>query len=589
MLSTPKHSRFRPSLGEPSRVRRAASPGASSVGSEENSPRGRRGACGSLIAATTVRSRPTSVRHSRDPRPVGDRGYATQCARNVVDVLAAYGYSKSISHDKLLKDPSTKEFFDIFRFFVSQIDPALSVDGKMEDEVPAIMRRLKYPVEVNRSKLQAISGPNTWPQLLAVLDWLAHLVQMNLQFVEPIATCHMSLDGDGNGEDHIVFRTLHESYMGFLGGKENHEGQEKLRHIYEDKIYSIRGEIDRLENHKVDMEEKVQHFHAEHERFLELQKVPMQMEIEAERLRSTIQSQEAKVTRLEHELAVEEAEEHQQLREVEELQRHRVQLAAQVEGQAYSKRDIEHRKCERGHLRQALRNLQDENGQADHDVWQHGMQEREVGDEIDRIVRQANETGENLGEDLRLRVDLHEPCDALAALDFEENRSRALQALAQRQAKQQSSEHELRGILDQQRQVQERLSLEERDLHHLLVRRDQLERMREESIATFEQELDQVRLQLENTEDAVRQACPSAAASMSEAAECDRLRLVFKEFEAQGLVEENRLSNEIRRDSELFAERSANMSKELERYAKDMERIAADVEQLVSPYAHGGC
>ena len=33
----------------------------------------------------------------------------------------------------------------------------------MEDEVPAIMRRLKYPVEVNRSKLQAISGPNTWP------------------------------------------------------------------------------------------------------------------------------------------------------------------------------------------------------------------------------------------------------------------------------------------------------------------------------------------------------------------------------------------------------------------------------------------
>lgn len=539
------------------------------------------------------RSRPTSsVRHSRDPRPVGDRVYATVCARNVVDVLNMHGYSKSISHEKLLKDPSTKEFFDIFRFFVAQIDPALAVDGKMEDEVPAIMRRLKYPVEVNRSKLQAISGPNTWPQLLAVLDWLAQLAQINLQLVDPVATGQISIDGDGNAEEPVVLRTLHDSYMGFLGGKENHEGQEKLRQIYEDRIFSIRGEIDRLQSQQADMEQRVQVFQAEHEHLLELQKVPMQMEIEADRLRGIIQSQEAKVTRVEQELKVEEAEEHSQLREVEELQRSRQRLAEQVESQAYSKRDIEHRKCERGHLRQALKNLQDENEQASHDVWQLGFQENEIGEEIDRIVRQANETAEQLGEEaLRLRVDLHEPCDALAALDFEEHRGRAVSALADLHHKQQSIELDGREVLEQQRQVQEKLSEKERQLHHLMTRKEQLDRISEERSAMSEQELDRARLKVENMEDAVHQACPSAAAAtMTEAAECDRLRLLLKELDDQQAAEEAKLLNDIKLDSEQVEESAHNMAKQVEQYAKAVEGIADDVElALEDRLSRAGC
>ena len=55
-------------------------------------------------------------------------------------VVKARGYSKTFSHDKLLKayrcrsydsklcpssgqDPSTKEFYDVFRFLIAQLDP----------------------------------------------------------------------------------------------------------------------------------------------------------------------------------------------------------------------------------------------------------------------------------------------------------------------------------------------------------------------------------------------------------------------------------------------------------------------------------
>lgn len=84
------------------------------------------------------------------------------------------------------------------------------------------MRRLKYPVEVNRSKLQAISGPNTWPQLLAVLDWLVMLVHLSEDLVTPLAECQFSIveTGDRDDGDHHLLRTLHENYTQFLVGKD---------------------------------------------------------------------------------------------------------------------------------------------------------------------------------------------------------------------------------------------------------------------------------------------------------------------------------------------------------------------------------
>jgi len=194
-----------------------------------------------------------------------------------VEFLTARGFSKTFSHEKLLKDPSTKEFYEVFRFLIAQLDPQLELEGKMEDEVPAIMRRLKYPVEVNRSKLQAISGPNTWPQLLAVLDWLTVLVRINDDLIEPLAACQLDLgDPERDAGDHDVLRFLHENYLNFLNGKDDSGDEERLRQIYTERIEALRAEIQRLEEHQLDAEQRVKDFQAEHERLLELQTAPAQ-------------------------------------------------------------------------------------------------------------------------------------------------------------------------------------------------------------------------------------------------------------------------------------------------------------------------
>jgi len=626
MLGTPKPNRFRPSLGEPSRVSRlrAQSPGGSSVDSLERlstaSPRQRRATTASphrrngtsLGNAMRATGRGGAiVRNSRDPRPVGDRGFATQCARNVVDVLTSRNYGKSISYEKLLKDPSTKEFFDVFRFLVAQIDPQLEIDGKMEDEVPAIMRRLKYPVEVNRSKLQAISGPNTWPQLLAVLDWLSTLVRITEELIGPVAACQLGLGDDD--EDHQVLRSLHENYLGYLGGRDDHSDEEHLRQIYEERINALRGEIERLQGQSDDMTQRCHDFQSEHDRLLELQKAPVHLEMEADRLRTVIQQQESRVQHMEDQMSRLEVDERERNQELEGLQITLRRLTEQVEGQAYSKKDIERLKCERGHLQSVMKDLRTDSEKADQDVWELGMQESKRAENIGRLVRQVNGTAESLenalrgeesginSKDLRLRVDLNEPSDALAAQDFDELRAQAQASAAAHTEVVQFEEAAMHDLMEEQRVVQEELSEREREGRRLKARLEQLNRMREEYREWSAVLIDDAERTAEGTEDALHQASVGLAApSLRDVAEVDKLRLAITAVRTQGQNEQTQLQEQIRRDEERFEEHRQHVLRELDSYAKATEALAQDVEasledgssgqvRRTSRVARGGC
>ena len=57
-----------------------------------------------------------------------------------------------------------------------QVDPYMKIVGKMEDEVPAFFKRMRYPFAISKSALFAVGSPHTWPGLLAALVWLTDLL-----------------------------------------------------------------------------------------------------------------------------------------------------------------------------------------------------------------------------------------------------------------------------------------------------------------------------------------------------------------------------------------------------------------------------
>jgi kinetochore protein NDC80 len=58
----------------------------------------------------------------------------------------------------------------------------------MEEEVPALFKRLRYPFGISRSALFAVGSPHTWPGLLAALVWLTELLCYEEKAVRPRCT-----------------------------------------------------------------------------------------------------------------------------------------------------------------------------------------------------------------------------------------------------------------------------------------------------------------------------------------------------------------------------------------------------------------
>lgn len=83
---------------------------------------------------------------------------------------------------QVLSSPTTKDFNNIMLFLLRQLDPtAAKGPVKMEEEVPALYKRLRYPFQISKSNLTAVGSPHTWPSILAALTWLVELLNYQEQ------------------------------------------------------------------------------------------------------------------------------------------------------------------------------------------------------------------------------------------------------------------------------------------------------------------------------------------------------------------------------------------------------------------------
>jgi SMC interacting uncharacterized protein involved in chromosome segregation len=268
-------------------------------------------------------------------------------------------------------------------------------------------------------------------------------------------------------------------------------------------------------------------------------------------------------------------------------------LTEQVEGQAYSKKDIERLKYERQHLRKVLQDLRADGEKAEQDVWELGMRESSRAEVIGRLVRQVNDFVESLehaltkeagsrAQDLLLHVDLGEPTDSLAALDFEELHFSAQASASAHAEAAHLEEGALHKILDEQRVIQEELSEKERERHRLQMRLEQLQRVREDYRLWSAEQLDDAQRTAEATEDSVHAvSIGSSAPSLRDAAEVDKLRLELSALRTQGESKKLRLQEQIRREEERFQDHRQHVIRELDAFVKVTEKLCGDLEAMV--------
>lgn len=118
----------------------------------------------------------------RDPRPLKDRAYQNRLGQELLEYLAQHNFEMEMSHklsDNFIKSPTQKDFNYMFQWLYHRIDPSYRFQKNIDQEVPPLLKQLRYPYErsITKSQIAAVGGQN-WSTFLGLLHWMMQLAQM---------------------------------------------------------------------------------------------------------------------------------------------------------------------------------------------------------------------------------------------------------------------------------------------------------------------------------------------------------------------------------------------------------------------------
>uniref|UniRef100_A0A3Q1GQD2 Kinetochore protein NDC80 n=1 Tax=Acanthochromis polyacanthus TaxID=80966 RepID=A0A3Q1GQD2_9TELE len=193
----------------------------------------------------------------KDTRPLHDKSFVQQCIRQLQEFLTEQGYPGTLS-SKTLQSPSTKEFVKMFEFIYQQLDPTFEMPkSKVEEEIPALLKALRYPFVLSKSSMYSVGAPHTWPQALAALIWLIDSVKIyrNLSR-QDLLSSDFCKDG-GSMEEGAEYNKLFldhtaETYSKFMQGQDTFEEEDEFLNNLpsppgQDRLMSKRMEKDKLQ------------------------------------------------------------------------------------------------------------------------------------------------------------------------------------------------------------------------------------------------------------------------------------------------------------------------------------------------------
>jgi kinetochore protein NDC80 len=146
---------------------------------------------------------------------------------------------------QVLSSPTTKDFTNVMLFLVRQIDPNLLKGfGKLEEEVPQLYKRLRYPFAISKSNLTAVGSPHTWPTILAALCWVVEL----LNYSARADTARAEMGSDRSRAERDFFEYVASSYRYFMAGEDDlcDEVDNKKAAEVESRAAKVRADADRL-------------------------------------------------------------------------------------------------------------------------------------------------------------------------------------------------------------------------------------------------------------------------------------------------------------------------------------------------------
>lgn len=161
----------------------------------------------------------------KDPRPLRDRAFQARIGQELIDYMVQNNFELEMKHvlsQNVMKSPTQKDFNYMFQWLYHRIDPNHRFQKNIDQEVPPILKQLRYPYErsITKSQIAAVGGQN-WSTFLGLLYWMMQLAQMLDGYVNnryDDACMEAGVDVSG---DHIIFDFLSGAYRDWLAMDED--------------------------------------------------------------------------------------------------------------------------------------------------------------------------------------------------------------------------------------------------------------------------------------------------------------------------------------------------------------------------------
>lgn len=347
----------------------------------------------------------------RDPRPLKDRSYQNRLGQELLEYLAKNNFEMEMNHklsDNFTKSPTQKDFNYIFQWLYHRIDPSYRFQKNIDQEVPPLLKQLRYPYErsITKSQIAAVGGQN-WSTFLGLLHWMMQLAQM----LEGYACNHyddacLEAGVDITG-DNIIYDFLTNAYQDWLNmdddaGDDDVEKtlephvQEMARAFersnakYIQELEILEGEHARLLKEIEDLEKSTpdpavldNHFKIMEEDKAKFEEYNTAALAKSEKYEGRIQILQEELDKLQAEL-----------KEVED-ERRRLQKA--VDDQGISMQDIDRMTAERERLQKSIESAGQRLEDVKRKVAERELEATERLDELERLVDRYNTVAYQIG------------------------------------------------------------------------------------------------------------------------------------------------------------------------------------------------
>ncbi|KAF2135409.1 uncharacterized protein K452DRAFT_303566 [Aplosporella prunicola CBS 121167] len=346
----------------------------------------------------------------QDPRRLKDANVRAQMAQDLMEYLTHHNFEMDMKHSlthKSMTSPTQKDFNCMFQWLYHRIDPSYRFQKNIDQEVPPLLKQMRYPFEksIMKSQIAAVGG-NNWPTFLGLLHWMMQLAQMLEQYSSGAYDDACMEAGYDVSGDRIIFQFLTDAYREWLQVEDDADDEaEKLiqRHVDSMAAKFDHANAAHLEQVKVleaehkALQDQIDELSKNGPRIAKLDEQIKILEEDRVKFENYNNNMEAKVEKYQNRAKLLDDEIKKIEAELEEAEQEKSNLQEMVDKQGITIQDIDRMNTERERLQKGVESTSMRLEEARKKISEKEYEASRKLDELERKVEKYNSMGYEIG------------------------------------------------------------------------------------------------------------------------------------------------------------------------------------------------